>query len=66
MQTDLLVLARGDLLQEICNALALRASETQGLKEVQHILSRTMVHQVTCMPHAHLSLRPLLRLAKNI
>lgn len=40
----LLVFARGDLLQEVSNALALRAAEAQGLKEVQHVLARAMVH----------------------
>ena len=56
--SHLLVLAGGDLLQEVCDALALRASKAQALEELHHVLSGAMIHQVACMVHA-LKLRPM-------
>lgn len=48
--TYLLVLAGGDLLQEVGDALALGAAEAQRLEEVQHMLARAVVHlQQSCL-----------------
>ncbi len=48
LKTHLLVLGRGDFLQEVCDALALWQAESQALEEWQHLSNRSMEQYVTC------------------
>ena len=49
LETDLLVPARRDLLQEVGDALPFGAAEAQGLKKVLHLPDRAVVDDVACV-----------------
>jgi len=55
-QADLLIIFGSHFLEEVRHSLPFRAAEAAGLKELHHILTRSMEHDVTCICN-HTSLK---------